>query len=72
MDIRNNYVCPHCGSSGGISDINVLFSDVKYEEIVCDSCGAKWKAYYKISDTSIEIISIPETSEEVASEEKSE
>lgn len=60
MKITEATKCPNCGAEGRIYSIDVLFDDTRYDTLQCPECGAEWQAFYKISDVSAQILSMPE------------
>ena len=62
MTINEAYVCPVCGKVGNIVGVQTLMEDVRFDTIKCE-CGATWRAYYKTSQTAVEVTSVPYTEE---------
>lgn len=61
MTLNEYFVCPVCGA-GNLSLHNAkhLMSDVKVDTLSCNSCGAEWRVYSKVSEIQAEIIRRPQ------------
>ena len=75
MTISEACVCPKCGTQGNVHSIQQLMNDIRYDNLVCPTCNASWRAYYRVTDVSAEIMYLPsdetvdETSETPSVEE---
>ena len=57
--MNNLYTCPKCGANGSIERIVPMMSDMRYDHVAC-SCGTQWRVYYKIAETTTEVVYMPE------------
>lgn len=60
MTIKESYNCPNCGAAGTLIGVHMLFEDAKYDMLQCRECGVEWRSYYKTTDVSTEVTSVPE------------
>lgn len=57
MTIKDAYVCPKCNNANPtVLAIQSIMNDVRYDVIRCPACMTEWRAYYKASEVSTEVM----------------
>lgn len=65
MSNNNIFVCPTCEQSNAtLLASSILVSDVRMDQMRCNSCGTEWRTYSHIDEMSREILHVPQTSQD--------
>lgn len=60
MTIKESFQCPHCGAEKtAIVGAQAIMDDVRFDSLRCTECGAEWRAYFKVSELSSELMYVP-------------